>query len=1125
MHCLDWVVVVVAALVPFLAALGWGRRLAASTSNGESHSSERWMAYTRSLVKLGSISAMVAVVVAPRFTLAILLLSVLFGAAGTLPARRAMLGQSWAIGPFLSYVLRFQIGLWAPWMLLAAGPSAIMATASWHPAAAVAFVVLVALVSHGFSRLWPRIMEASPVEAPAITARFQTILARSPILAGGSPPVLLRAAPAGGTWTEAAALPHPRHARVVISDTLLQKLDIDELGALFAHRIARLEHYQGKGLFLRALLRWLLPASVGLIAVFTVGSEPVHGPLLYFAWILAVQGAFSATMARNGRAELAADCRAIELCGDPDALVRALTKLHALANLPSRWDAETEQAVHPGLASRIRAIREGGGVQAPALSEEIVLTSSERGRFAILGPEQICFLDAVTEGDADASALRQRAGSSRSFAYRSLSELHLAVAIGGRTTLRASTRDGQQVHLPLAEGSVKLARNTLDAVDGKVGRAAASHGRVKLQAVLAASVVMVAAMLPGMPGPLVLLTFLALLRPGVAPMIGTGAAAVVSGALALLAALQGPVEPLAVLGVAAALIGGAYLLLAARRLSRSLPEATWRNYRESVLLLTALTVVSYPFALKQALSPFEGGESMSSAGAPLAIALALLILARYRARLAGKLAGGLLLLAALAPAFLGSDTFQRLSGNPALGRDAPTVRSTTAQLVGRTVTVPPNVQITQLSPTGQRFIGELTEEDDTSDGLRKSSTFVIGNGAGEVQRVRAVALTFITDRRVLAITEDAGGFRAVELGADGSPGAWQAPFPAVHQIRLAATETRFRVIGQPATDRRAFVMIEGEMGRSDVITTCAPATPANTYRTDWIPSTAGGSSLSILVQPGRRSYGPFGRGPRTSLLLHPADAPPRMILETSARIECPDLPLGPGASTWYLCLATERRGSVLLSIGPNARQATALVRLPFREHGEVSRADSNALHPLARGLPAARRERDGAEPARAAGARPPAARPLGRRSGGHPAPHDGADGGDDLPALSRHPFASRFERAVPGTWRASRATAVVVVQRAWPSARCARPGPHPHPLPQAGEGERSRVGPRFWEVGCSVGYSAYPSRIIIVQELVAEITGFPRKLGPGYRRNMEPTWTIDALPSMTTSASSTSPSE
>jgi Zn-dependent protease with chaperone function len=933
MHCLDWMVVVASAGLPFLAALVWGRRL--SSANSQGHGPEQWLTYTRSLTTFGMMSALVAISFVPSFTLAILVLTIFGAMAGTLPARRTILGHGWELGPFLSYLLTFQIPLWGVWILLAAAPGTIVATTAWHPAFPVAFVFLLALVSHGFFRLLPRTMGASPVDVPAITARFQTVLARSKVVAGQQPPIVLRAGPRGGVWVEALALPDRGRPGILVADSLLEKLDLDELGALFAHRIARLEEYQLRPLFLTALGRWLLAAGVGILALRIQGSDPSVLTLLYMVWIVALICTLTAAIARNGRGELAADRRAVELCGDPEALVRALTKMHALANRPTRVNADLERT-QAGLVSRIRAIREAAGFQAPVMNEEIVLPSSERGRFAILGPEQVCFLDQVPEGDLEASALRQRAGSSQNFAYRSLIELHLAIAIGGRATLRAATREGQQVLFPLAASSVKLAENTLDAIDAKLGRAGSSHKRATIQALLAASAVMVASFLPGISGLLVLPAFLALNRLTVGPMLGAGAAAFVAGALALVKAALGGGDRLSLLGAAAALIGGMSLVVAARRLSRSLPEGTWRNYGAAGALLSALTLLSLPFALVQALSQLPDLEGLPAGATPFAVALAVLILARYRARLSGKLAAAALLLAAALPPILGSDACQRLLGNHPYWADAPMPRLAGTEPIGRSLAIPAGLRDVHLSPTGQRFFGILADVHAPSS-RDETTTFVIGDGTGETRRLSAVALAFMSDSRLLGVKKAGEELVVEEVGPEGSTPTWQARLPATRSIRLSATEARFRVIGLPPRgfDNR-YLMHEGEIGRVEVVSTRSPPLPAGQYRTDWIPTVAGEASVSLVVLPSReRSFFWLGGGPRTLVQLESPGAPARTVLETAGRVSCPDVPLG---SKVVYCVVTTHGRSAVVAIARGWDRAMPKVRLPFRYSAQVERA-------------------------------------------------------------------------------------------------------------------------------------------------------------------------------------------
>ena len=64
--------------------------------------------------------------------------------------------------------------------------------------------------------------------------------------------------------------------------------------------------------------------------------------------------------------------------GDSEALIRALTKLHAFARLPRRWDTEFERhATHPSLARRIQAIHAAAGTPPASLGEAATFAGAD----------------------------------------------------------------------------------------------------------------------------------------------------------------------------------------------------------------------------------------------------------------------------------------------------------------------------------------------------------------------------------------------------------------------------------------------------------------------------------------------------------------------------------------------------------------------------------------------------------------------------------------------------------------------------------------------------------------------------------------------------------------------------
>jgi hypothetical protein len=395
--------------------------------------------------------------------------------------------------------------------------------------------------------------------------------------------------------------------------------------------VASLERTHGARARWSTLLSVLLMAGA-VLSVPLVGATLGAGAVgwVNLVWLFFVLTAFSRTVARVNREEVACDARAVELCGDPEAFIRALAKLHALSKLPTRWDSEFEKSMsHPGLASRIEAIRRAAGLATPAFDEEVVLASSEPGRYAILGPEQVGFLEGVTEGDLDPAGLRQRAASCQVYAYRSLAELEVKVRIGGAATLDATTFEGKRLRLPLAPASVAPAQKALDAADAKLGRRTAETAPLAALAALAALVLIAGSFAPGMAGAIAVPALLVLFRQQVAPVLAAGTMAVAASLLAMATADSSRSQSWTVIGLPLVLVLGLYLLSLARRLARARPASTWRDFGAAVTVLALGSAVALPVALDDLLTMgWHLGSTRQTTGPLFALSLAVLLVAR-----------------------------------------------------------------------------------------------------------------------------------------------------------------------------------------------------------------------------------------------------------------------------------------------------------------------------------------------------------------------------------------------------------------------------------------------------------------------------------------------------------------
>ncbi|MDE0420236.1 MAG: M48 family metalloprotease [Gammaproteobacteria bacterium] len=144
---------------------------------------------------------------------------------------------------------------------------------------------------------------------------------------------------------------------VVLGATLLERMSPAEIRAVLAHEVAHIEKGHVPKLVLPLIV---LGGTLNLICV-TSFSNPLFdtGEVLYFlagvAVVLASATLFLVCLPGYfmRRMELEADRVAVEILGDGELLVRALTKLAELNNQPMT----TRSWSHPSMQARIEAIR------------------------------------------------------------------------------------------------------------------------------------------------------------------------------------------------------------------------------------------------------------------------------------------------------------------------------------------------------------------------------------------------------------------------------------------------------------------------------------------------------------------------------------------------------------------------------------------------------------------------------------------------------------------------------------------------------------------------------------------------------------------------------------------------
>lgn len=354
-------------------------------------------------------------------------------AVASFPARRRLLDESWSLGQYLLFHARLWAGWFGIWLLIMVAPFVVSTggTADRWVAAAVAVVALA--WNAAYSKMFARLVGARPMAMPP---RLAGIAAQSTIRT----PRLFRFGTSRGRFVNAFALPSVLRPAVAFTDALLEALDPEEQAAVFAHEVAHLEYLNRRRLIVGNAV-----VSV-LILLATIGAAEV--PAQYWAvltvWPIFMLIVVTSAQARRRAHEEESDRRAVALCGDPEALVRALVKITTLARLPRRWGEDFERrATHPSLARRIQAIRGLAGTTGIRPLSQVVATRTP-GTYVILEAEHATWLEGVPAGTPpEAGAVRHGAVSARSVRYDGLVELRLKAGMTGTPVLTATDLSGK----------------------------------------------------------------------------------------------------------------------------------------------------------------------------------------------------------------------------------------------------------------------------------------------------------------------------------------------------------------------------------------------------------------------------------------------------------------------------------------------------------------------------------------------------------------------------------------------------------------------------------------------------------------------------------------------------------
>lgn len=735
-----------------------------------------------------------------------LLLAALVAAGYSLRTR--LLGETWSFGRYLWHTTLSIVGGFGFWIALAYLPSIVAGIVRvlgrdgrWF-ALAAALVLVAAMVAWEawYPRIWLWAHDASPLASPELTPRFDEIVRR----AGTVTPAVYRVGPQGSRFVNAVALPSVRWPSVAMGNALVELLDADEAAAIFAHEVAHFDHFTRRHirrsqLANRALI--VVGAATPLVTAFTsIGWSPWLGWLWPFVVILAI----GRRAAKSQQHETESDLRAAALCGDPEALVRGLVKLHAHARVPRRYAVDVERAAsHPSLVRRIQAIRAGGAAAVEQLGEATIVRSTREESWVVLDDARAYWLDGVPPGtDATLAALRDAASSYRAVNYHDLVELRVA-ASGATRALHARTRGGESWSVPIAADDVARVQRALDIVDLRLAKpgAAPTPAMTRFAGIMALAVAIIA----GQLGVLLVPIGLVFWRAGPASLAALGAMSIVRAAFG---AIEGnawwseEVVRLALLVLAA--LGAVAIVAAWRHVKSGAPSVHLRL--TSVVLAGAAVLVAIGVITQAAKAPSSlvGAPLVGTLGTLLlGLAAALLTAPRAPVRRAGL--GGLVVATGVAVA--GVDV-SALAMRRALAetRASATLVSET-DLGGAAYGL-------RVSPAGTHFL-VMRSPTVRRPGARPMLSLVVGRMGGPTRELAAFAAEFVDEEHVLVLEALEHGVE-VRLEATDSAAApvWADTLTELDgqspRLALDRDAGSWSVVGEDADDRT--VVVTGNIG-------------------------------------------------------------------------------------------------------------------------------------------------------------------------------------------------------------------------------------------------------------------------------------------------------------------------
>lgn len=780
-------ILVAIALAPAVLRWWWGQRLIARPNDPALPERMHAMARRSNAASATALVALIAL--SPRgtaWTLPLLLAGRLVAAY---PSRRVLFEERWSLAGYLSFYLRLFVAVYGLWLTIAVLPLLVPLGGSldWLVGALIAAILLA--WNARTSDVVRSLLRARPIENPGLRGRFTALAYTAGLARMRFERIDLR----GGALANAAALPSLRTPVVIFTDPLLAQLDDAEVAAICAHELAHHEYYTPRR------LRRMRLVNAGLI-VTGVAIPPLARVLdiswahwVILLWYLSFLAEAVWRARDRQRNETASDLRAVALCGDADALIRALTRLYLLGRVPRRLDPQFErQATHPSLARRIRDIRRVAGLSTSTLAEDSRFVAPDHATEVTFQPDRLNW----SEGEAASHILN----------YAHLSEVRVSTPHSGPPSLIVVERGGRRWTMTLDSEDVGRAQAVLDVVDGRLAEPVpAPRVRPVLTRVFAAFAALLALPLGHVAAGA--LAIVVALRPSSPLLAAAGFGTVAAAAVTIRD--NGALGPYALLALVLALVGATLLVTARATRNDPAPRRAW--WPLSVLAAgAALSIGAIALSGLDAVTLHQSARTMS---APLVWSIAVagaLVWTRNRFALAGAV---LAAIAAAALALASSMWFlDRFGRDPLLVRGEWMTAATLNLRPSTELDLPFYGSHVRLSP-GSRAIAVSEDEDSGGENGHTGPTFHVGRPEAALVPLQADDLRFVDDQRVLLLTSARDGVDLREVAiAPPNHILWAVHLPLLTAPRLSLNtdDLSWRVLG--SNRAREVVRFEGQVG-------------------------------------------------------------------------------------------------------------------------------------------------------------------------------------------------------------------------------------------------------------------------------------------------------------------------